>query len=156
MQLVAELGPDEVADAVLVERAERLDVLDPIRDVAVVLAADSGQGAEEVLRALVGRRVAGAGPVLERVVLVQPDNGRLVDVGLLELGLEVEEDGGRRLRRAGPDDAETREGEGQEDELGGQVDVRLGLAVDVGLRRQRGAKKADGPPRRRPSWRQTR
>lgn len=84
-----------------------------------VLGRHARDDAKHVLRLTV------EGLVLGPHVLVEADADGGDGVRLLLLRLEVLEDLGGLVRRAGPDDAEAWEGEREEDELGLQVGARI-------------------------------
>lgn len=129
------LRADELLHALEWQFAQRLDVLNLAHHVAVVGRRDAREVAQELLRR---ERKAGLARALGRRRLVDADGGGLLDVRLLAAFLELAEDVNCLIRRGGPDDAQPREGDGEQNELGAQVDLRgrrVGLGGSTGVTR---------------------
>ena len=138
VQLLARLDPDQVLHLAQPELAQRLDALDLVHDVPVVLGRYTRYRAQHFLRSEVDSRRAsdatteaarrsGTGrdaSTAGQRVLFDADEQRLVRVGLVAVFLQVAEDLYRLVRRRRPDDAQARERDRQQDEFGTQV--RLG------------------------------
>lgn len=120
MQLFPRLDADQRLDLVQVQLRERLEVLHLTAQVAVVLAVDPGQAPQDVLR-----REIEPGFALDarqrRVVLVESDLLRGRRVGFSPALFQVAEDLDGLVGRGGPDDAELRERDREQDELRAEV-----------------------------------
>jgi hypothetical protein len=136
VQLLARFDANQRLDLVQAELDERLEVLNLGTQVPIVLAVDAGQTPQNVLRREVEPGFAFDASQRRRLVLVESDLLRRRRIGFRALFLQVAKDLDRLIGRRGPDDAEFRERNGQEDELGAEVEIgrrsrRFGL--DIGL-----------------------